>query len=202
MREHFEYGFATIQSVISCCLAVAVSGWLLGQGPVLPLPPIEIPPVWAPPLFVELGAAIGALGVIFNALLLGSIRAFKGLRGRYGYLPVALAGMALGALIWFFPDMVGGGESLIEALIHHPMALLALVALLAVRLLTTVGSYGLGLPGGIFAPLLALGTVVGAVVDALVRVSPLGRRWGTYWGRGSSPSRPWGPCSPQPFAHH
>jgi len=170
LREHFEYGFATLQSVIlACCLAVAVSGWLLGQGPVLPLPPIEIPPVWALPLFVVLGIAIGALGVIFNAMLLGSVRTFKGLRGRFGYLPIVLAGMALGALVWFFPDMVGGGESLVEALIHQPMALLALVLLLALRLLTTVGSYGLGLPGGIFAPLLALGTLVGAIVDALVR---------------------------------
>jgi hypothetical protein len=77
--------------------------------------------------------------------------------------------MALGALVWFFPKLVGGGESLVEALIHQPMAWLALAALLTLRLLTTVGSYGLGLPGGIFAPLLALGTVVGAVVDALVQ---------------------------------
>ena len=170
LREHFEYGFATVQSVIlASCLAVAVSGWLLGQGPVLPLPPIEVPPIWALPLFVVLGVVIGALGVIFNAMLLGSVRSFKSLRGRYGYLPVALAGMALGALVWFFPHVVGGGESLVEALIHQPMAVLALVVLLALRLLTTVGSYGLGLPGGIFAPLLALGTVVGAVVDALVR---------------------------------
>jgi H+/Cl- antiporter ClcA/septal ring-binding cell division protein DamX len=170
LREHFEYGFATLQSVIlASCLAVAVSGWLLGQGPVLPLPPIAIPPVWVLPLFIVLGVAIGALGVIFNALLLGSIRAFKGLRGRYGYLPVALAGMALGALVWFFPKLVGGGESLVEALIQQPMAIMALAALLTLRLLTTVGSYGLGLPGGIFAPLLALGTVVGAVVDALVQ---------------------------------
>ncbi len=149
---------------------MAVSGWLLGLGPVLPLPPIAIPPVWSLPLFVVLGVAVGALGVVFNALLLGSVD-LQGLRAGAGGWPcsVALAGMALGALIWFFPDLVGGGESLVEALIHHPMALLALVALLALRLLTTVGSYGLGLPGGIFAPLLALGTIVGAVVDALVR---------------------------------
>ena len=185
LREHFEYGFATLQSVIlACCLAVAVSGWLLGQGPVLPLPPIKIPPVWALPLFVVLGVAIGALGVIFNSMLLGSVRAFKGLRGRFGYLPIALAGMALGALVWFFPNVVGGGESLVEALIHQPMALLALVLLLALRLLTTVGSYGLGLPGGIFAPLLALGTVVGAVVDALVRGLDPGVELGAVLGPG------------------
>jgi len=188
LREHFEYGFPTIQSVVlASCLAVAVSGWLLGQGPVLPLPPIEIPPVWALPLFVLLGVAIGALGVVFNAMLLGSVRSFKGLRGRYGYLPIALAGMALGALVWFFPKLVGGGESLVEALIHEPMALVALAGLLALRLLTTVGSYGLGLPGGIFAPLLALGTVVGAIVDALVRGFDPGAELATELGAALDP---------------
>jgi len=170
LREHFEYGFASIQSVIlSSCLAVAVSGWLLGQGPVLPFAPIQIPPVWALPLFLLLGIAIGALGVLFNSILVGSVRVFKQLRARYGNLPTALAGMALGALVWFYPQTVGGGESLVESLFRQPPALLALVLLLALRLLTTAGSYGLGLPGGIFAPLLALGVVAGAAVDALVQ---------------------------------
>ena len=170
LREHFEYGFASVQSVIlASCVAVAVSGWLLGQGPVLPVPAVAIPPVWALPLFVLLGIAIGALGVVFNAMLLGSVRLFKGLRGRYGLLPTALSGMALGALVWFLPQTVGGGESLVESLIHQPLPLLALVLLLALRLLTTVGSYGQGLPGGIFAPLLALGTIAGAAFDVLMQ---------------------------------
>jgi H+/Cl- antiporter ClcA len=71
LREHFAYGFASLQSVIvACCLAVVVSSWLLGQGPLLPIHHLGQAPLAALPLFLVLGALIGALGVVFNRLLL------------------------------------------------------------------------------------------------------------------------------------
>ena len=169
LREHFEYRFATIQSVIlACCAAVVVSGWMLGQGPDLPMPGLQQAPLQALPLFLVLGVLIGALGVLFNRLLLGSVAAFRALGSAAAYAAAGSAGLILGALLWFAPATVGGGESLVESLLHGQPALFFLLALLAVRLLTTVGSYGLGLPGGIFAPMLALGTLCGAAFAALV----------------------------------
>jgi H+/Cl- antiporter ClcA/septal ring-binding cell division protein DamX len=169
LREHFEYRFATIQSVIiACCAAVIVSGWMLGQGPDMPMPHLQMAPLDALPLFLLLGVLIGALGVLFNRLLLGSVAAFRALGSPGIYAAAAIGGAILGALIWFAPNTVGGGESLVEKLLHGQPGLLLLLALLMVRLLTTVGSYGLGLPGGIFAPMLALGTVCGAAFAALV----------------------------------
>ncbi|WP_242513317.1 H(+)/Cl(-) exchange transporter ClcA [Halochromatium salexigens] len=174
LREHFEYRFATIQSVIlACCAAVIVSGWMLGQGPTMPMPSVGVAPLEALPLFVLLGLLIGALGVLFNRLLLGSVAAYRALGPAAIYVVTAMTGLLLGALIWFVPDTVGGGETLVEDLLHGQPALFFLLALLAVRLLTTVGSYGLGLPGGIFAPMLALGTLCGAAFAHLVsRVIP------------------------------
>lgn len=169
LREHFEYRFATIQSVILACSAsVIVSGWLLGQGPDMPMPKIGQVPLTTAPLFLILGLLIGILGVLFNRLILGSVSAFRGLGGAKSYVVTALAGALLGALLWFAPATVGGGEHLVESLLHGHPGLLFLLGLLAVRLLTTVGSYGLGLPGGIFAPMLALGTICGAAFAALV----------------------------------
>jgi H+/Cl- antiporter ClcA len=168
LREHFEYSFASIQSVIlACCAAVVVSGWILGQGPDLPVPNLDMAPLAALPLFVLLGLLIGALGVVFNGLLLESVRSFRALRPQQAYLAAVLVGMVLGALLWLAPDTVGGGEALVESLPGAQPALLVLLGLLAVRLLTTVGSYGIGLPGGIFAPLLALGTIAGAAFSEL-----------------------------------
>jgi H+/Cl- antiporter ClcA len=168
LREHFEYSFASIQSVIlACCAAVVVSGWILGQGPDLPVPNLDMAPLAALPLFVLLGLLIGALGVGFNGLLLGSARSFRALSTKQAYLSAAVVGMVLGALLWLAPDMVGGGEALVESLPREHPELLILIALIAVRLLTTVGSYGVGLPGGIFAPLLALGTIAGAAFSEL-----------------------------------
>jgi H+/Cl- antiporter ClcA len=172
LREGFEYGFAQLQSVtLASCLAVVVGGWMLGQGPVLPVPRVEEAPLWALPLFVLLGVGIGALGVLFNDLLLRSVRLFKRLRGHLGLLPTALGGVALAVLLWFSPGAVGGGEALVERLIREPPVFATLSTLLLMRLLTTVGSYGLGLPGGIFAPMLGLGTLAGATFDALVQGS-------------------------------
>lgn len=171
LRDHFEYRFDTIQSVIlACSAAVVVSGWLLGQGPDMPLPGLQEVPLETAPLFLLLGVLIGSLGVLFNHVLLGSVSAFRALSQPSAYLATALAGMLLGALIWFAPATVGGGEHLLEALLHGSPGLLFLIVLLAVRLLTTVGSYGLGLPGGIFAPMLALGTICGAAFAGLVNL--------------------------------
>ncbi|MCF8005053.1 MAG: H(+)/Cl(-) exchange transporter ClcA [Chromatiaceae bacterium] len=172
LREHVEYRFATIQSVIlACCAAVIVSGWILGQGPDMPMPNLDMAPLDSLPLFLVLGILIGALGVLFNRLLLGSVAAYRALGTPGAYVAAALTGLILGALIWFAPATVGGGETLVENLLHGQPALFFLLALLAVRLLTTVGSYGLGLPGGIFAPMLALGTICGAAFAALVSMT-------------------------------
>ncbi len=172
LREHVEYRFATIQSVIlACCAAVVVSGWMLGQGPDMPMPNLDMAPLDSLPLFLVLGVLIGALGVLFNRLLLGSVAAYRALGTPGAYAAAALTGLILGALIWFAPATVGGGETLVENLLHGQPALFFLLALLAVRLLTTVGSYGLGLPGGIFAPMLALGTLCGAAFAALVSMA-------------------------------
>lgn len=171
LRDHFDYRFATVQSVIlACCAAVIVSGWMLGEGPDMPLPGLDMAPMAALPLFPLLGVLIGALGVLFNKLLLGSVSAYRALGNAGAYTAAGLTGLILGALLWFAPDTVGGGEGLVESLLHGQPALPFLLALLAVRLLTTVGSYGVGLPGGIFAPMLALGTICGAAFAALVSI--------------------------------
>lgn len=166
LREHFEYSFAALQSVIlACCLAVVVSDGFLGQGPALTLAPLGLAPLSALPLFLVLGVLVGLLGVLFNTLLLASVGRFRALRERHAYFTTSALGMALGALIWSVPEAMGGGEGLVELLLQGHPGTLFLLTLLAMRMLTTVGSYGAGLPGGIFAPLLALGTLVGVIFD-------------------------------------
>lgn len=53
------------------------------------------------------------------------------------------------------------GWRLVELLTDHYVPVLFLVGLLAARVLTTVVSYGVGVPGRIFAPMLVLGTITG-----------------------------------------
>jgi CIC family chloride channel protein len=70
-------------------------------------------------------------------------------------------GAFAGALMVIAPEFVGGGEELVKELFSESPALGFLIVLLVVRSVMTFLSYSLGVPGGLFAPMLAIGTLIG-----------------------------------------
>ena len=162
MRPEFRWSFASVQSVlIACGVADVVVRALTGQGAVISIASFPSPALEALWLFPILGALFGLLGLVFNRALVGALdlaaRATVG-----GHAIAALVvGAAIGALAWLDPRSVGGGEGLIPVLLGGPLPALTVLGLFAVRFATSVASYGSGAPGGIFAPMLALGTLFG-----------------------------------------
>jgi len=63
----------------------------------------------------------------------------------------------------FFPEMLGGGDALINVVTQTPFSIRTLVMIIAFRFIFMNASYGSGLPGGIFLPLLSLGALLGAL---------------------------------------
>jgi CIC family chloride channel protein len=137
--------------------------FLVGDAPVLP--PAALP------LFALLGAVSGVLGVCFNRALLFSLDAFprwwRGPRWQH----TAGAGALVALVAWWLPDAIGGGEVVAEVILrgayHTPDPMPYLVPLLALKFLLTIVSYGSGAPGGLFAPLLAIGAAFGAILGQL-----------------------------------
>jgi len=127
----------------------------------MPINNLARPPLSEVPLFLLLGILVGGLGVVFNKLLLGAVAIGESLREVHAVALALAAGAGVGLLAWFLPDTVGGGELLVESALSRHWGTALLIALLSARLLTTVASFGSGVPGGIFAPLLALGTLAG-----------------------------------------
>ena len=70
-------------------------------------------------------------------------------------------GAFIGLLAWLYPDTIGGGYTVIPRALSGTIPVMILLALFAARFGTTMVSYGSGAPGGIFAPMLALGTLFG-----------------------------------------
>ncbi len=70
-------------------------------------------------------------------------------------------GALVGALAWFAPDMVGGGDTITQQALVGGIGLTALPIIFAVRFLLGPLSYAAGTPGGLFAPILALGACLG-----------------------------------------
>jgi H+/Cl- antiporter ClcA len=169
MREEFDYNHVSLLCVIiASCTAIVVSNSWLGQGLDLNLPAVGRAPLVELPLYLLLGLLAGGFAVLFNRCLLISVAWFENLGRLNTYLAAMGVGVLIGVLLWVLPDSVGGGEHLVERLVESKATLSALMAMLILRMLLSVLCYGTGVAGGIFAPLLALGALLGLAFSTAV----------------------------------
>ncbi|HEV8238849.1 MAG TPA: H(+)/Cl(-) exchange transporter ClcA [Thermoanaerobaculia bacterium] len=162
LRRDFAPGTLTAGFVASVTGDV-VTRYLLGQLPVFHVARALVPPLSNLPVFAALGLAAGLAGVGFNRTLLASLRTFDRFRER----PLAVGavvGAAVGLTGWFAPSVLGGGGRLVQQTLTGQVSLAVLPLLLLLRFTLTMGSYGSGAAGGIFAPLLVIGAQLGLLV--------------------------------------
>ncbi|MGG5462537.1 chloride channel protein [Clostridium sp. B9] len=113
---------------------------------------------------IILGAVLGISGYIFNKGLLKTQDFYEKTLGK---IPVQfktiIPFVMTGVLALTIPKVIDGGDSLIESIINGNVAIKMLLLILVIKFIFTFFSYSSGVPGGIFFPLLALGSIVGAI---------------------------------------
>jgi CIC family chloride channel protein len=112
-------------------------------------------------LYIALGAIAGLAGVAYNRTLLGALAVSDRLARYPVEVRAAFVGGAVGALAFFAPCLVGGGDPLTQAALIGVPALAVLPALFLLRFYLGAISYAAATPGGLFAPLLVLGAQLG-----------------------------------------
>lgn len=162
LRSEFDSRIHSLQAaILAIVVATAVSAGFFGQGPVIDVPEFPAPPVSHLGLCVVLGALVGALGVAFNWALVTGLRCFEGLPQRRPW-PWSLGmGAMIGLMTWFMPAAVGSGEQILLTDLTAPPVIGVMAGLILLRTALLVASYSTGVPGGLYAPLLALGTLIG-----------------------------------------
>jgi CIC family chloride channel protein len=73
----------------------------------------------------------------------------------------------VGLLAWFKPDIVGGGEAVAQRALNGLDSLTALCLIFLVRFGLSQISYAARTPGGLFAPMMVLGTQLGLIFGIL-----------------------------------
>ena len=73
----------------------------------------------------------------------------------------------MGLLAWFVPEYVGGGDAITEATLTGHMVVGLLPAVFLLRFCLGATSYAAGTPGGLFAPMLVLGSQMGLMYGTL-----------------------------------
>ncbi|WP_281543726.1 H(+)/Cl(-) exchange transporter ClcA [Grimontia sp. SpTr1] len=170
MRPQFRYNLISIKSVmIAAIVATITYRYFQGQGAMIPLPAHADVPLEALGLFLILGLMFGGFGVLFNRMVVWSMDGFERLHRhetkRFICIGAALGAM-FGVMIIFLPRLTGAGENLITDAVGGSFTLSMLLLLFMARTVTTLACFCSGAPGGVFAPMLALGTLFGTCFGA------------------------------------
>jgi CIC family chloride channel protein len=120
------------------------------------------------------------LGVIGGLAALAFVKLAVYLRPRLRALPrwtrfvqPAAAGFVIALVAIWFPQVTGAGYEYVDQAMHDQYAWQVLAVLAGLKILTTVASFASGTPGGLFAPTLFIGAMLGgAVCGATREVAP------------------------------
>ncbi len=111
-------------------------------------------------LYLGLGILSAVAAVFFIVILEWAEHRFETWRFPE-WLKPAFGGLLIGLIGFSFPQIYGSGLSTIESALHGSIPFQILLALVIIKVFATSISIGAGSSGGVFAPLLFVGAVLG-----------------------------------------
>lgn len=162
----------TLATLIASGTGFTSAKLLLGDATEFHTLPIASPDLIHTPLVIVVGVVTGLLGVAYSRAVMFGLHIADS-----STWPVevraALIGGSVGLLGWFAPGLIGSGENLTQDALFGIGTVVGSCGILVVRFVLGVVSYAAATPGGLFAPMLVLGSQAGLVVGLIgLRVAP------------------------------
>ena len=153
-----------LPALAASLIATRTAALIVPNAPIYPVPAYPVPAdvyAWT----IVAAPLIGLWSVAMVRGIAWADRARPSNWVRFVAPPAVFA--VIGALSIVFPELLGNGQALAQALFLGPLTPLALAVLLPLRPLATIASVASGAPGGLFTPSLAAGALAGATLGAL-----------------------------------
>ena len=116
---------------------------------------------------IILGIVAGFLGVAFAKIIYKNNEFFEKMDKIPNWLKPAIAGFGIGVIGLFIPYVLGSGNLSVDLLLQHKLALSVVFLVFAVKFFVTPFCFGSGAAGGIFLPMLMLGSFLGYIVASI-----------------------------------
>jgi CIC family chloride channel protein len=154
--------------VLSAVSSVVVARFFMGSEPMFRIPTISLISTEELLAYAALGVAGGVASLLMAntvAFLRGKLKALP----RWSqYIQPAVAGLIIGSIGYLgFPQVMGAGYEYMDQAMHNQFTWQALLILAALKILTTTLSFTSGTPGGMFAPTLFIGAMLGAAAGGV-----------------------------------
>jgi chloride channel protein, CIC family len=156
----FDSG-ALLYTMIASVVAYAVNGLLVGWQPLF-----RVPADLVSPEFIDY-LRYGALGIAAGLIAVLLPMAFYSLRDAFHSLPIpphfkpALGGLGIGLIALVLPQVLGGGYGWIQQAIDGRLAGVILLSLVFAKMIAFALTVSSGGSGGVFAPSLFVGAMLG-----------------------------------------
>jgi CIC family chloride channel protein len=162
-----EYGIRFFSSVVlSSVTATVISRHFLGDYPAFMVPPYQLLSVWEIPLYFIFGFLAAFSALLYIKILYKCEDFFNAWKVRE-YIKPAIGGLLIGSIGFFFPQIFGVGYETIELALFGKIALGLVSLLVFVKILATSLTLGSGGSGGVFAPSLFIGAMLGEAYGKL-----------------------------------
>jgi CIC family chloride channel protein len=156
-----DFGLATFSPVVlSSVTATTISRHYFGDFPAFIIPTYELVSLWEFCFYPVLGLISGLAALLFIATLYKSEDLFEMVRIP-DYLKPAVGGLLIGLLLLQWPHVFGVGYGAINLSLKNNMPAMVLLTLVFIKILATSITIGSGGSGGIFAPSLFIGAMMG-----------------------------------------
>src|SRR3954470_23759807 len=171
-----DWSATTVGSIVLAAVsAVVTMRAFLGNEPLFRIPAFEIASPSELLVYAGIGLASGALSALF-------IRLIEEMKKRLEHIPdwkiyglPMLAGFLTGLVGLWFPEVMGAGYDAINSALHGQFTWDVLLYLGLAKLLVTLLCFSAETPGGMFAPALFIGAMIGGALGGLAHhYSPYG----------------------------
>jgi chloride channel protein, CIC family len=151
--------------VLSAISSVVVMRWFLGSESLFRIPAVQLERPSELIAYVVLGIVGGLASVAFSSGIATLRPRCKALPRWTQYFQPALAGLLIGLIgVLGAPQVMGAGYEYMDEAMHGQFTWQMLAVLAGLKIVATLLSFISGTPGGIFAPTLFVGAMLGAAV--------------------------------------
>lgn len=155
--------------VLAAVSSVVTEQWFLGDEPLFRVPRYHLAHSSELLAYAALGLIGGAVSLLFVKLVAILRPRLRALPPWTWYLQPAAGGLIIGLIAMRLPQVMGAGYEYIDQAMHDQFGWRMLAALCLLKLAATTISFVTGTPGGLFAPTLFMGAMLGGAVCAIER---------------------------------
>ncbi|MDX1519364.1 MAG: chloride channel protein, partial [Gammaproteobacteria bacterium] len=167
MMEYTIAGFIPV--IIAAVSATAINRLVFGDFPAFIVPALQLNSIWELILILLMGIAIGCVAALF----INGMRIVTRAGQKIPYWSrLLVAGISVGIIAQVCPQVMGIGYDTVNAALDGSLAIGLLVLIIVMKMLATMQSNGLGVPGGLIGPILFIGCLCGSFFGVILEALP------------------------------